>query len=234
MLYSVILPTYNERENLPIIFYLLHQTFTKAKLDYEVVVVDDSSPDNTLEEAQALKKSFGHITIVSRKGKLGLGTAYIAGLKAAKGQRIILMDADLSHHPKFIPPMIQRMKETKVDKQLAAIGDVISRLLDHDILPWLTSEEDGTEEVIFRAATVIADRLCGAISDPIIRNAQEQRQLTLISQWLEARGYSKIELGSKMTVDALLVFLNEVIDVAVCKYKTESRCDGAITGKIET
>ena len=99
-----------------------------------------------------------------------------------------------------LPP---RMKETKVDNQLAAIGDVISRLLDHDILPWLTSEEYGTKEVIFRAATVIADRLCGAVSDPIIRNAQEQRQLTLISQWLEARGYSKIELGSKVTVDAM-------------------------------
>lgn len=99
-----------------------------------------------------------------------------------------------------LPP---RMKETKVDKELAAIGYVISRLLDHDILPWLTSEEEGTEEVIFRGATVIADRLCGAVSDPIIRNAQEQRQLTLISQWLEARGYSKIELGSKVTVDAM-------------------------------
>jgi hypothetical protein len=99
-----------------------------------------------------------------------------------------------------LPP---RMKETKVDKQLAAIGDVISRLLDYDILPWLTSEEDGREEVIFRAATVIADRLCGAVSDPIIRNAQEQRQLTLISQWLEARGYRKIESGSKVTVDAM-------------------------------
>lgn len=78
-----------------------------------------------------------------------------------------------------LPP---RMKETKVDKELAAIGDVISRLLDHDILPWLTSEPSGFDSVIFRAATVIADRLCGAVSDPIIRNAQEQRQLALISQ----------------------------------------------------
>lgn len=115
MLYSVILPTYNERENLPIIYYLLDKTFTEAKLEYEVVIVDDSSPDNTLEVAQAIQKSFGekHVTIVSRKGKLGLGTAYIAGLKAAKGERIILMDADLSHHPKFIPQMVELMDSTK-------------------------------------------------------------------------------------------------------------------------
>uniref|UniRef100_A0A7R9ZPE6 Dolichol-phosphate mannosyltransferase subunit 1 n=1 Tax=Craspedostauros australis TaxID=1486917 RepID=A0A7R9ZPE6_9STRA len=111
MLYSIILPTYNERENLPIIYYLIDDTFKKAGLNYEVVVVDDSSPDNTLEVAQALQKSYGkeHVTIVSRKGKLGLGTAYIAGLKVAKGQRIVIMDADLSHHPKFIPQMVKLM-----------------------------------------------------------------------------------------------------------------------------
>ena len=117
MLYSVILPTYNERENLPIIYYLIDKSFNDANLKYEVVIVDDSSPDNTLKVAKAIQKSYGkdHVTIVSRKGKLGLGTAYIAGLKAAKGQRIILMDADLSHHPKFIQQMVTVMDETKVD-----------------------------------------------------------------------------------------------------------------------
>jgi dolichol-phosphate mannosyltransferase len=117
MLYSVILPTYNERENLPIIYYLIDKAFTEAKLNYQVVIVDDSSPDNTLEVAQALEKSYGkeHVSIVSRKGKLGLGTAYIAGLKAAKGERVILMDADLSHHPKFIPKMVELMDSTKVE-----------------------------------------------------------------------------------------------------------------------
>ena len=117
MLYSVILPTYNERDNLPIIYYLLDKTFVGAKLQYEVVIVDDSSPDNTLEVAEAIQKSYGkdHVTIVSRKGKLGLGTAYIAGLKAAKGERVILMDADLSHHPKFIPQMVEIMDKEMVD-----------------------------------------------------------------------------------------------------------------------
>ena len=57
MLYSVILPTYNERENLPIIYYLLDKFFVEAKLSYEVVIVDDSSPDNTLEVAEAIRDS---------------------------------------------------------------------------------------------------------------------------------------------------------------------------------
>jgi dolichol-phosphate mannosyltransferase len=111
MLYSVILPTYNERENLPFIFYLVHKTFTDAKLNFEVVVVDDASPDGTLEVAKKLQSSYGekNLQIVSRKGKLGLGTAYKAGLKAARGDRIILMDADLSHNPKSILDMIELM-----------------------------------------------------------------------------------------------------------------------------
>ena len=113
MLYSIILPTYNERENLPLIVYMLNKTFAEAKVKHEVVVVDDSSPDNTLEVAESLRDIYGssQVTIVSRKGKLGLGSAYFAGLKAAKGDRIILMDADLSHHPKFIPKMISIMDQ---------------------------------------------------------------------------------------------------------------------------
>lgn len=117
MLYSVILPTYNERENLPIIFYLIDKYLSEASLKYEVVIVDDSSPDGTLAVAQAIQKSFGEekVTIVSRKGKLGLGTAYSAGLKVAKGDRIILMDADLSHHPKVISEMAKKMDDDGVD-----------------------------------------------------------------------------------------------------------------------
>lgn len=117
MLYSIILPTYNERENLPIIFYLIDKYMEEAKLKYEVIIVDDSSPDGTLEVAQAVRKSFGKnkVTIISRKGKLGLGTAYVAGLKEAKGDRVIIMDADMSHHPKEIAEMVKKMDSDKFD-----------------------------------------------------------------------------------------------------------------------
>ncbi|KAL7558347.1 hypothetical protein ACA910_004013 [Epithemia clementina (nom. ined.)] len=112
MLYSVILPTYNERENLPIIVFMLDQVFAKHNLQYEIVIVDDNSPDGTLQVAQTLQKHYGKekIAILSRPGKLGLGSAYLEGLqKVSKGQRIIIMDADLSHHPKYIPQMIRIM-----------------------------------------------------------------------------------------------------------------------------
>jgi len=117
MLYSVILPTYNERENLPLIFYLLHKTFTSRDLSFEVVIVDDNSPDNTKAVAESLQHAYGKdiIKIISRKGKLGLGSAYGAGLRECKGDRVVLMDADLSHHPKFILEMIEVMNGKGVD-----------------------------------------------------------------------------------------------------------------------
>jgi len=111
--YSVILPTYNERKNLPIIVWLLNDIFTKNKLDFEIVIVDDSSPDNTAEVAKQLQKAYpGRIILKQRAGKLGLGTAYVHGLQFASGNFVIIMDADFSHHPKFIPEMI-RMQATK-------------------------------------------------------------------------------------------------------------------------
>jgi dolichol-phosphate mannosyltransferase len=73
------------------------------------VVVDDSSPDGTLQVAQKLQNSYGKekISILARPGKLGLGSAYIDGLKIASGDFVILMDADMSHHPKYIPQFIK-------------------------------------------------------------------------------------------------------------------------------
>ena len=66
----------------------------------EVVIVDDNSPDGTQERVKELIKIYGSDKIVlhARAGKLGLGSAYIDGLKKCKGKYIVLMDADLSHH----------------------------------------------------------------------------------------------------------------------------------------
>jgi len=115
--YSVLLPTYNERANLPVLVWLLHRTFTENKLDWEVIIVDDASPDGTLQIAQQLQKLYTpqRIVLKPRTGKLGLGTAYVHGLKYATGNFVIIMDADFSHHPKFLPRMIQRQKEGDYD-----------------------------------------------------------------------------------------------------------------------
>ncbi|PIO62534.1 glycosyltransferase, group 2 family protein [Teladorsagia circumcincta] len=89
----------------------------KTKKIVQVIIIDDASPDGTQEVAERLRSEYGSEKIVlkPRQGKLGLGTAYIHGLKYARGNFIILMDADLSHHPKFIPEMIELQRRENLD-----------------------------------------------------------------------------------------------------------------------
>jgi hypothetical protein len=84
-----------------------------------------------------------------------------------------------------------RMKTDLVDENLNKICRVLARLLDHDIFPWLEAGKDPTAAERDRASTIVADRLCSAVANPIVRNAQEKRQLALIGEFLDARGYRK-------------------------------------------
>ena len=81
------------------------------------MIIDDNSPDQTIEVATQLQKIFGsdRIVILSRPGKLGLGTAYRDGITKSSGDFVFLMDADFSHHPKFIPSFIQKQAERDYD-----------------------------------------------------------------------------------------------------------------------
>jgi dolichol-phosphate mannosyltransferase len=83
----------------------------------EVIIVDDNSPDGTQDIIHQLIKIYGgdKIKLLARPGKLGLGSAYIDGLSKCTGEFVILMDADLSHHPKVIPEFIKKQRETGAD-----------------------------------------------------------------------------------------------------------------------
>jgi hypothetical protein len=84
-----------------------------------------------------------------------------------------------------------KMDATQLDAGLAGICSILSRLLDRDIFPWLEVGKDPSDHERDRASTIVADRLCSAVANPIVRNAQEQRQLALIGGYLDKRGYQK-------------------------------------------
>jgi len=80
-------------------------------------------------------------------------------------------------------------------KGLEKIALIIKRMADPDIFIWLERGNKPTESELYRAATIVADRLCGSIANPIIKNAQEKRQLAAIGAWLDARGYVPLTPG---------------------------------------
>lgn len=89
---------------------------------------------------------------------------------------------------KRIPPKLIALED-----ELSKIGTLILKMIDKDLFPWLEMKKKPTKNEVLRASTIVADRLCGTSADPIIRNAQEQRQLKLIGQWLDKRGYNQVK-----------------------------------------
>lgn len=96
-----------------------------------------------------------------------------------------------------------RMSVAAVDAELAKIAGIIARMADPDIFVWLGRAQPATDVEVHRAATIVADRLCGAVANPIIRNAQEKRQLAAIKTWLEARGYKQLPGGDGVKFNAM-------------------------------
>jgi len=84
-----------------------------------------------------------------------------------------------------------RMQAADLDAELTKLCRILSRLLDRDIFPWLNNRQGPTDHERDRASTIVADRLCSAVANPIVRNAQEQRQLALIGDYLDKRGYRR-------------------------------------------
>ena len=105
----IIIPTYNEVENLPL---LLKEIFSYAS-STDVLVVDDNSPDGTGRLADELHEQDTRIHVLHRAGKLGLGTAYVAGFKYAIAHyydAAFEMDADFSHDPRYLPSFLQAIE----------------------------------------------------------------------------------------------------------------------------
>jgi len=106
---SIIVPTYNEAEN---VRELIERVEASLKgLDFEVIVVDDSSPDGTAEIAEELGKIYGNVKVVKRPRKMGLASAVLDGMKAAKHELIAVMDADLQHPPELLPKLLEKAME---------------------------------------------------------------------------------------------------------------------------
>lgn len=107
----IVIPTYNEKEN---IAKLINEIFVLNIPELEILIVDDNSPDRTADIVTGLQTSDFRLHLLKREGKLGLGSAYLAGFKKALelgADYIFEMDADFSHDPNDIPRLLESAKE---------------------------------------------------------------------------------------------------------------------------
>lgn len=107
---SLIIPTYNEAKNLPLLVEEVWSILDKTKIDLEFIIVDDNSPDGTGQAAEELARMYP-LKVVHRSGKLGLGSAVRAGFKLSNREILGVMDADLSHDPSILNDLILSLEE---------------------------------------------------------------------------------------------------------------------------
>ncbi|WP_448577227.1 polyprenol monophosphomannose synthase [Thermosphaera sp.] len=110
---TIVLPTYNEAENIPLIIEELGKVMDSLGHEWEVVVVDDNSPDGTAEVARELSSKYP-VKVIVRAGRMGLTSAIHAGVINAQGNLIIVMDADLQHPPSTIPLLVEKSSECDI------------------------------------------------------------------------------------------------------------------------
>ncbi len=133
---SLVLPTYNEREN---IGRLIERLDRLACLQ-EILVVDDASPDGTAQFVRSLRTRVP-IRVIERSGKLGLASAIIEGIQASQTPLVAVMDADLSHDPNILPKLLASLNNSDlaIGSRFADGGGMVGWPLQRQLLSWVAT-----------------------------------------------------------------------------------------------
>jgi glycosyltransferase involved in cell wall biosynthesis len=149
---SVVIPVYNEEDNLPRLWPELRDVLEQMAVPFEVIFVDDGSRDRSAEIIRAMREADGRVRLVRLKANAGETAATDAGFKAARGQRVVTMDADLQNDPHDIPGLVQRLEQWD-----AATG-------------WRVSRGEG-DSIIRRISSRVANGMRNWLSDESIRDS---------------------------------------------------------------
>ena len=136
---SLVLPTYNESQNIPKAISRIVAALEGAALPFEVIVVDDDSPDGTWKLAQDLGIADSRIRCVRRQGERGLATAVAAGWKVARGSVLGVMDADLQYPPETLPTLLRALDQGGVDIAICSRYAPGARVEEWSAMRWLIS-----------------------------------------------------------------------------------------------
>ena len=108
---SVVIPIYNEEENVALLYESITNVLSKLKQGYEIIMVDDGSKDKTLPILREIQKNDSHLRVIKFRGNFGQSAAMAAGFEAARGENVVAMDGDLQNDPKDIPMLLDKLDE---------------------------------------------------------------------------------------------------------------------------
>jgi len=153
---SVVVPAYNERPNIPLMVELLRQTLDGVS--WEVIFVDDNSPDGTAAAVRAIGEHDRRVRCIRRIGRRGLAGACLEGMLASQARYVAVLDADLQHDEALLPAMLQCLRDGKADLVVA------SRRIEEGSDAGLS----GARSRISRIASALAQRLLRVeLTDPM-------------------------------------------------------------------
>jgi dolichol-phosphate mannosyltransferase len=189
---SIIVPTYKEAENLPLLVPQLAAALNPRGWAWEVIVVDDNSPDQTREVLDQLTVRFPQVRSLIRTKDRGLSSAVLAGLELAQNEYVVVMDADLSHPPESVPALIDALNTGRADFVIGSRYVAGGKTEDWSRLRWLNSA----------GATLLAKPLVGTVRDSMAGFFGFRREMLHGADSLNPIGYKiGLELIVKMGVD---------------------------------
>jgi len=149
---SVVIPVYNEEESLPVLWPELRSVLDAERIDFEAVFVDDGSRDRSAELIRGLRDADPRVRLVRLKANAGETAATDAGVRAARGRRVVTMDADLQNDPRDIPLLLRHLEQWDA------------------VTGWRVSRGDG-DSLLRRLSSRVANRVRNRLSDDVIRDS---------------------------------------------------------------
>lgn len=120
---SVILPTFNEQQNIQILIPRLTQVLENANIEFEILVVDDNSPDETYHRVRDFANKDSRIRLIRRIEERGLSSAVVTGMASAAGHYYIVMDADMQHDESILPNIVEQLKQNDIVVGSRLVGE---------------------------------------------------------------------------------------------------------------
>lgn len=111
---SILLPTYNEEENISPLIKEIIKELSQLKIKYEIIVIDDDSKDKTIKNVKNISKKYKNIKLIVRKDEKGFASAILTGIKNSKYDYVLSMNSDFGHPPKYIPKLIENINDNDI------------------------------------------------------------------------------------------------------------------------